>query len=54
MGALGTLATVLTAVARFVYLDLRKDRDYWRAIALRSTGVSERATDVAVAASRDA
>ena len=54
IAAFGALVTAVTGIARFVYLDLRKDRDYWRAIALRSTGVSEKATDVAVAASRDA
>jgi hypothetical protein len=43
---LGTLVTALGTVARFVYLDLRRDRDYWRAVALKSMGHTDRALDV--------
>lgn len=45
---LGTLMTALGTVARFVYLDLRRDRDYWRAMALKSMGHTDKALDVVV------
>jgi hypothetical protein len=47
VGAIGTLVTAITGVARFVYLDLRRDRDYWRGMALQLMAVNNKAVDVA-------
>jgi len=45
IGAFGALVTAMTTVARFVYLDLRRDRDYWRSVALKLMSVNEKAID---------
>jgi hypothetical protein len=54
VGIIGTLTTAIGTVARFVYLDLRKDRDYWRETALALMKVNDRAVDVAAASVRNA
>lgn len=35
------------AVPRWVFDDLRRDRDEWKAMALRATRVAERSADIA-------
>ena len=50
IAAFGVLVSALGRAAWMVYRDLRDDRNYWRTIALRSTNVTEKATDVAVTA----
>lgn len=45
--AIGALLTTLAATWRFFYVEIRRDRDFWRDMALGSLGVSEKATDVA-------
>lgn len=47
LGFITALTGALSAVARFVYLDLRKDRDYWRGVALQLMAVNNKAVDVA-------
>ena len=37
----------MTAGARFIYLDLRRDRDFWRQTALQLMAVNSKAIDVA-------
>jgi hypothetical protein len=44
--AITALATALGAAARMIYSDLRKDRDYWRDVAVKALGH----TDVAIEA----
>lgn len=48
VAAITALAGALGAAARMIYLDLRRDRDYWRAIALKSMGHTDKALDVVV------
>jgi hypothetical protein len=48
LGFITALTGALSAVARFVYLDLRRDRDYWRSVALKSMGHTDKALDVVV------
>ena len=50
IAAFSALVAALGRAAWIIYRDLRQDRDDWKTIALRSTGVSEKATDVAVTA----
>jgi hypothetical protein len=47
IAAFGGLITALSAVARIVYTDLRKDRDLWRKLALDLMAVNHKAVDVA-------
>lgn len=47
VAAVTALATALGAAARMIYNDLRKDRDYWRDVALRGLDVNDKAIDVA-------
>ena len=49
IAAFGALVTALSAVARIVYNDLRRDRDYWRGVALQLMAVNNKAVDVAAA-----
>lgn len=50
IAAFGVLVSALGRAAWMIYRDVVRDRDYWRSIALRSTGVAEKSTDVAVTA----
>jgi hypothetical protein len=43
---IGTLAAGLGTVAKIVYTDLRKDRDWWRDMAMRSTKTGETAVTI--------
>lgn len=45
--AVGGLVTTLAATWRFFYVEIRRDRDFWRDMALGTLGISERATKVA-------
>jgi hypothetical protein len=47
IAAFGGLVTVLTAAVRLVYMDLRRDRDYWRDMALSLRDVNRKSIDVA-------
>lgn len=47
IAAFGALVTALSAAARLIYLDLRRDRDYWRQVALQLMAVNNKAVDVA-------
>lgn len=49
-GLVGIMATALLATWRFFFIEMRRDRDFWRDMALGTLGVSEKATDVAEAA----
>lgn len=49
-GLVATLATALIATWRFFFNEMRRDRDFWRDMALGTLGISEKATDVAEAA----
>jgi hypothetical protein len=48
VAALTALTGALGAAARMIYLDLRRDRDYWRSVALKSMGHTDKALDVVV------
>jgi hypothetical protein len=45
--AITALATGLGAAARMIYLDLRRDRDYWRDTALAALRHTDKAIDIA-------
>ena len=47
IAAFGALVAGLSGAARLIYVDLRKDRDYWRNIALQLMAVNNKAIDVA-------
>ena len=54
--AAGANLTVLGALAftwRTFLLEMRRDRDFWRTMALRGTDLAERATAVAVKKAED-
>ena len=42
---IGTLAAGIGTIAKIVYGDLTKDRDWWRDLALRSVKTTETAVD---------
>ena len=46
-GLVGIMATALIATWRFFFIEIRKERDYWRDMALGTLGLSEKATTVA-------
>jgi hypothetical protein len=55
IAAIGALVTALGTAARMIYLDLRRDRDFWRKTALASLGHVDKALEVAANGhSRDA
>ena len=54
LGAITALTGALGAVARMVYQDLRRDRDWWRDMALALSKNNERAIEVASKVARDA
>ena len=43
VATISALSGALGVAARMIYLDLRRDRDYWRDTALGLLGVNERA-----------
>ena len=45
VAVIGTLAAAMGTIARIVYGDLKKDRDWWRDLALRSIKTTETAVD---------
>ena len=47
IAAFGALVAGLSGAARLIYIDLRKDRDYWRGVALQLMAVNNKAIDVA-------
>jgi hypothetical protein len=48
IAVIGALATALTTAAAKIYSDLKKDRDYWRTLAMMGTDLADKATTVAV------
>lgn len=54
IAAITALSSALGYAARMIYLDLRRDRDYWRSTALAALGHTDKALDVAAQVSRDA
>lgn len=53
VAAIATLATALGTAARMIYLDLRRDRDFWRSTALSALGHTDKALEVAAKRPRD-
>jgi hypothetical protein len=47
IAAFGALVAGLSGAARLIYVDLRRDRDYWRGVALQLMAVNNKAIDVA-------
>lgn len=47
LAAFSALVTALGAVARMIYTDMRRDRDFWRDATLGLLGINERAIGVA-------
>jgi hypothetical protein len=47
---LGTLSAAVGAAAKMIYSDLRRDRDYWRDVAVKAMQHTDKATDVAAVA----
>jgi len=47
IAAISALASGLGVVARILYNDLKKDRDYWRALALMGTELADKAATLA-------
>lgn len=54
VAAIATLSGALGAAARMIYLDLRRDRDFWRDTALKALGHTDRAMELAAKAAPDA
>lgn len=48
VAAIGALASGLGFAARLIYTDLKRDRDYWRSLALMGTELADKATTIAV------
>lgn len=47
VGINATLLGALVTSWRLFFTELRRDRDYWRTMALRGTALAEKATDAA-------
>ena len=47
IAAISALASGLGVVARILYNDLKKDRDYWRSLALMGTELADKAATLA-------
>jgi hypothetical protein len=54
VAAIAALATALGTAARMIYLDLKRDRDFWRKTALDAMGHTDKALEVVAKAARDA
>lgn len=48
IAAISALSTGLGLAARMIYNDLKKDRDYWRSLAMSGTDLADKATTIAV------
>ena len=46
IAVIGTLAAGIGTIVKIVYSDLKKDRDYWRDLALRSSKTGETAVTI--------
>ena len=47
IAAISDLASGLGVAARMIYNDLKKDRDYWRSLALMGTELADKAATLA-------
>ena len=47
VAAIATLSAALGTAARMIYLDLRRDRNFWRDAALKAMGQTGTALEVA-------
>ena len=47
IAVIGALAAGLSGAARIIYTDMRKDRDYWRDVAIGSLRNADTAIDLA-------
>jgi hypothetical protein len=54
IAAIATLSAALGTAARMIYVDLRRDRDFWRDTALKALGHTDRAIELAAKAAPDA
>jgi hypothetical protein len=54
VAAIATLSGALGAAARMIYVDLRRDRDFWRDTALKAMGHTDQAIQLAAKAAPDA
>ena len=52
-GLVGLMVTALLATWRFFFMEIRRDRDFWRDMALGTLGVTERAVETAEHAVRN-
>ena len=47
IAAISVLASGLGVAARMIYSDLKRDRDYWRSLALMGTELADKAATLA-------
>jgi hypothetical protein len=47
IGAMGAVIAAVSAALRMIYIDLRRDRDYWRDAYFQAMGVNDKAIEVA-------